>query len=301
MQMSKVETKCGYIAIIGRPNVGKSTLLNRILGQKMSITSRKPQTTRHQIIGIKTEGNAQAIYVDTPGMHHTQPKAINRIMDKAARSVIADVDVILWVVDMHFTKEEERIVTFLQGIEVPVILVVNKIDTLKMKSDLLPLIEKLGKRYDFAHIVPVAAINGKQVDILETLVEKYLPTGPFIFDASQITDKTERFMVAEIIREKLVRALGQELPYALTVEIDLFKEDQSKHITDIAATIFVERASQKKIVIGKNGAKIKKIGIDARADIEKLIEQKVFLQLWVKVKEGWADDERALKNFGYNS
>lgn len=297
--MNTVKTKCGYIAIIGRPNVGKSTLLNHILGQKMSITSRKPQTTRHQIMAVKTEENVQAIYVDTPGMHQTQPKAINRVMDKAARSVISDVDVILWVVDLHWTKEEDRILKMLSGVKVPIILVINKIDRLKQKGDLLPLIEKYGRDFDFTDIVPVAAINGKQVDSLQLLIEKYLPVGSFLFDPSQLTTKTERFMVAEIIREKLIRALGQELPYAVTVEIDIFKEDQHRALTDIAATIFVERASQKQIIIGKKGAKIKQIGTDARKDIEALISQKVYLQLWVKVKEGWADDDRALKNFGY--
>lgn len=293
-------TKCGYIAIIGRPNVGKSTLINHVLGQKMSITSRKPQTTRHQIMGVKTKANTQAIYIDTPGLHTTQPKAINRVMDKAARSVISDVDVIIWVVDMHFTKEEERIVRFLSSVKVPVILVINKMDLFQTKAAMLPYIKKMSALHPFAAIVPVCALHGKAINRLEDEVQKALPEADFLFDDAYVTDKSERFLVAEIIREKLIRALGQELPYALTVEIDLFKEDSHKKITDISATIFVERASQKKIVIGKQGAKIKKIGIDARLDIEKLLAGKVFLQLWVKVKEGWADDDRAIKNFGYH-
>ncbi|MDF2530190.1 MAG: GTPase Era [Gammaproteobacteria bacterium] len=290
-------TRCGHIGIIGRPNVGKSTLLNAILGQKLSITCRKPQTTRHQILGIKTEGEVQAIYVDTPGMHKRQEKAINRYMNRAASSILHDVDVLVFMIDGTWTPEEDWILERLQNVECPVILAINKIDLIKEKAELLPLIETLSKKMKFADILPISAKQDTQVEVFEKNIAKYLPEQEFIYPEDQITDRSQRFLAAEIIREKLMRALGQELPYILTVEIDLFKEDGGLY--DIAATIYVERSSQKAIIIGAKGQKLKQIGTEARLDMQKLFDQKVHLQLWVKVRENWADDERMLRQLGY--
>jgi len=291
------QTHCGYIGIIGRPNVGKSTLLNTILGQKLSITCKKPQTTRHQILGIKTENGAQAIYVDTPGMHRNQEKALNRYMNRAASGIIHDVDVIVFIIEPKWTPEEDWIVERLKHAECPVILAINKVDTIKDKAELLPLIESYAKKMNFAQIVPISAKQEKQVDALEKTLAQYLPKQDFIYPEDQITDRSERFLAAEIIREKLMRSLGQELPYVLTVEIDLFKEQGG--IYDIAATIYVQRDSQKAIIIGAKGQKLKEIGTEARLDMQKMFEQKIHLQLWVKVRENWADDERMLRQLGY--
>jgi GTP-binding protein Era len=277
--------------------VGKSTLLNAILGQKLSITCRKPQTTRHQILGIKTEGEVQAIYVDTPGMHKRQEKAINRYMNRAASSILHDVDVLVFMIDGTWTPEEDWILERLQNVECPVILAINKIDLIKEKAELLPLIETLSKKMKFADILPISAKQDTQVEVFEKNIAKYLPEQEFIYPEDQITDRSQRFLAAEIIREKLMRALGQELPYILTVEIDLFKEDGGLY--DIAATIYVERSSQKAIIIGAKGQKLKQIGTEARLDMQKLFDQKVHLQLWVKVRENWADDERMLRQLGY--
>lgn len=292
-------THCGYIAIIGRPNVGKSTLLNHLLGQKISITSKKPQTTRHQILGIKTDHDVQMIFIDTPGIHTQNKKALNRFLNKAALTSLHDVDVILWLVEPKWTLDEDFIAKRLEGISTPVILVVNKVDRLQDKNTLLPLIEKFQNKYPFKEIVPISAERGDNIDGLCQVITKYLPEQPFIFDEDQVTDKSMRFLVAEIIREKLMRYLGEELPYATTVQIDDFKETET--LDDIAATIFVERTSQKAIVIGEKGAGLKKIGTEARRDIERLVAKKVMLRLWVKVKSNWADDEAALKSLGYGS
>lgn len=290
-------THCGYIGIIGRPNVGKSTLLNAILGQKLSITCRKPQTTRHQILGIKTENEVQAIYVDTPGMHKQQEKAINRYMNKAAFSILHDVDAVLFIVEPKWLPEDDWILERLQEVTCPVILVINKVDQIKEKKELLPLIENLAKKMHFAQIVPISAKQKTQVDGLEKIIAEFLPKQEFIFPEDQITDRSERFLAAEIIREKLMRSLGQELPYVLTVEIDLFKEEGNMY--DIAATIYVERDSQKAIIIGAKGQKLKEIGTESRLEMNKLFNQKVHLQLWVKVRANWADDERMLRQLGY--
>lgn len=292
------DTHCGYVALIGRPNVGKSTLLNHILGQKISITSRKPQTTRHQILGVKTEGNQQMVFVDTPGMHIKEVKAINRVMNRAAESVLKEVDVIVWLVDQHWTPEEDRILQKLASNKIPVILAVNKIDMVKDKKQLLPYLQEVSPRYAYADVIPVSAKNGQQVDVLEKKLAEFMPAMPFLFAEDQVTDRTERFLAAEIVREKLMRFLGQELPYSVTVEIDLFKENEDG-LLEIAATILVERNSQKAMIIGKGGSKLKEIGREARLDMKRAFDQKVFLQLWVKVKSGWSDDERALKSLGY--
>ena len=293
-------TKSGYIAIVGRPNVGKSTLMNRILRQKLSITCRKPQTTRHQIVGVKTEGDVQAIYVDTPGIHDKNERAINRVMNKAATSVLNDVDVVIFIVEaLKWTKLETSIVQKFSHLNVPVILVVNKVDQVKPKANLLPFMAEVSTKYDFASVMPVSAKNGQQIEELEKLVGTYLPENVFMYDEDQLTDRSERFLVSEIIREKLMRTMGQEVPYQLTVQIDQFAYDDEKNIIDISATILVERSTQKSMIIGGQGGRLKQIGSDARKDIELLLDSKVYLQLWVKVKEGWSDDDHALKSLGY--
>lgn len=290
--------RCGYIAIVGRPNVGKSTLLNYILGMKLSITSRKPQTTRHQILGLKTIENIQAIYVDTPGIHQRRGTAINKYMNRAATSVLNDVDIILFVVQAKkWTDEDQAIVEKLKSVTCPVILVVNKMDKLEDKKQLLPLIQELSSQYDFTEIIPVSALNGDNVEMLEQKIAPFLPENEHFYPDDQVTDRSTRFLAAEIIREKLIRELGQELPYTSAVDIDKFVED--KDIVHIHATIYVESAGQKAIIIGKKGARLKSIGTKAREDISKMIDNKVYLNLWVKVREGWSNDERALRGLGY--
>ena len=289
---------CGYVAIVGRPNVGKSTLLNQLLGQKVSITAHKPQTTRHRILGIKTDARAQIIYVDTPGIHDKAKLALNRYMNRAATSSINDVDVILFVVDgLTWNDQDEYVLKKLSTTDVPVILVLNKLDKIKDKESLLPNLGKLADKMKFAQLIPVSARSGEAVDALEETVVRLLPkTDPF-FPEDQITDRSERFMAAEFIREKLMRSLGEEVPYALTVEIELF-EDQ-ENLKKINAIIWVSRPGQKGIIIGKGGGMLKRIGEQARKDMERAFDCKVFLQLWVKVKQGWSDDERALRSLGY--
>lgn len=292
-------TKSGYVAIVGRPNVGKSTLLNHLIGKKVSITARKPQTTRHRLLGIKTQANAQIIYVDTPGLHLGEGRAMNRAMNKAAKSALSDVDLIVFVVDVtRWTEEDDYVCSLLATARVPVILVMNKIDLLADKSALLPMIEQMQAKVAPLEIVPLSAKTQDNLDALETLILKQLPEGPFYFDKTDVTDRSNRFLISEIIREKLFRLTGDELPYATTVQIESVEATQK--LTKIAALILVEREGQKRIVIGRGGEKLKEIGSAARVDIEKLLETKVFLQLWVKVRSGWADDERALKSLGYD-
>ncbi|HEY0722265.1 MAG TPA: GTPase Era [Gammaproteobacteria bacterium] len=296
--MSESPFRSGFVAIVGRPNVGKSTLLNRILGQKISITSRKPQTTRHRILGIKTDEVSQAVYVDTPGLHLNAKKAMNRFMNKAVTTTLDDVDLILFVIEAgEWNEEDENVLQRLKNAKVPVMLVVNKIDRLADKEALLPLMQSLADKMSFIEIVPLSAQNGSNVAELERTVVRYLPEAAPMFPADQITDRSERFLAAEIVREKLMRELGQELPYAVTVEIEQFKEEEG--LLRISALIWVERDSQKRIVIGKKGEQLKEIGRQARIDMEKLFDNKVFLQLWVKVKEGWSDNERLLNSLGY--
>lgn len=284
---------------MGRPNVGKSTLLNHILGQKLSITSRKPQTTRHQIIGVKTLENHQVIYVDTPGLHKRNDNAINRYMNRAASSVVSDVDVVLFVVQASmFTEEDEAALKHLEKTSVPVLLVINKIDLLENKDKLLPFIEKISAHYSFKDIIPVSALKGKGLERIENLIAELLPLGEAIYPHDQITDRSMRFLASEIIREKLVRELGQELPYTTTVVIEQYKEEDD--LTSIFATIYVESKGQKTIIIGKKGSRLKSIGSKARIDIEKMVDGKVYIQLWVKIREGWSNDEQALRGLGYS-
>ncbi|ENU23230.1 GTP-binding protein Era [Acinetobacter proteolyticus] len=303
--------KSGFVAIVGRPNVGKSTLMNHILGQKLSITSRKPQTTRHKIVGIDSREKSQAVFVDTPGMHKKEVRAINKMMNRAAHSALRDVNLVLFVVDAQkWTQNDELVLEKLKNADMPVILVINKLDTFENKNEALPLIRERAKLMNFAEIVPVSALRGANLDHLRDTIEKYLPYQPPLYSLDQITDRSERFLASEIIREKIMRQLGEELPYDLTVQIESFKTEEATvnektgrlkpPCTYIDATIFVERQGQKAIVIGDKGAKLKSIGMDARADMEKMFEQKIMLTLWVKVKGGWSDDERALKSLGYS-
>ena len=303
--------RSGFVAIVGRPNVGKSTLMNHLLGQKLSITSRKPQTTRHKIVGIDSREKSQAVFVDTPGMHKKEVRAINKMMNRAASSALRDVNLVMFVLDADkWTQNDELVLEKLQNAEMPVILVINKIDTLENKNHALPLIQERAKLMNFAEIVPVSALRGANLEHLRDTIEKYLPFQPPMYSLDQLTDRSERFLASEIIREKIMRQLGEELPYDLTVQIESFRiEDAVVHektgklkpaCTYIDATIFVDRPGQKAIVIGEKGSKLKKIGMDARVDMEKMFEQKIMLTLWVKVKGGWSDDERALKSLGYS-
>jgi GTP-binding protein Era len=296
---SDTPSRCGYVAIVGRPNVGKSTLLNHLLGQKISITSRKPQTTRHQVLGIKTEDNHQIIFVDTPGLHKDAGKAINRYMNRAASAAIRDVDLVVFVVDRTAWTEEDSIV--LEQIEqsgLPTMLVVNKIDLLADKTELLPHLQSLAARAEFSAILPVSALRQHNVDALEEQILTLLPESGHFFPEDQITDRSQRFLAAEIVREKIMRQLGDELPYSIAVEIEEFaQEGQMLHIS---AVIFVERTGQKRILIGDKGSRLRSIGSDARRDMEGLFDSKVMLRLWVKVKSGWSDDERALRSLGYD-
>jgi GTP-binding protein Era len=298
-QQQNQAQRCGYVAIVGRPNVGKSTLLNHILGQKLSITSRKPQTTRHNIVGIKTEGPVQTIYVDTPGQHGGHKKAINRYMNQSAQAAMADVDVVVFVVDkLAWTAEDEQVASRLENCRSPIILAVNKIDHLARKEDLLPHIQGLAQRLKVDEIIPVSALKNDNLDRLQALITDRLPEGCHLFAEEQITDRSMRFLAAEIIREKITRQLGEELPYQATVEIEEF--DERPNTTFITAAILVERQGQKQILVGEQGSRIKLIGQAAREEIERMLDQKVMLKLWVKVKSGWSDDERALRSLGYD-
>lgn len=289
--------KFGTIAIIGKPNVGKSTLMNYILGKKISITSRKPQTTRHRILGIKTTDHVQVAYVDTPGLHQNYKQEMNRVMNRVAKSALDEVDAVLFMIEaMRWDFQDAAVLKQLKTLKIPVILVVNKIDEIKNKAELLPFIDNLSKQMDFAKIFLISAKTGLQVDDLQKTIETFLPHEGDFFPPEQLTDRSERFIAAEFVREKLMRSLGEELPYELTVTIDALEED--KKIVRIAAVIWVARDGQKAIVIGEAGRALKKVGTAARKSLEEYFDKKVLLKLWVKVKENWSDDARALKEFG---
>ena len=289
---------CGYVALIGRPNVGKSTLMNHLLKQKISITSRKPQTTRHRILGINTTDEGQIIYMDTPGMHGDQKKALNRQLNRTADSTLMGVNVVVWLIDrLEWHEYDEVIFEKLKQTDLPVILAVNKVDRITDKDKVFVFFAAAQERFPFHAILPISALKRIHLDELENSIMELLPEGDLIYPADQITDRPERFLVAEIIREKLMRRLGAELPYELTVEIERYEE--LENISKIYAIIWIERLSQKSIIIGTEGEMLKKVGTDARLDIERLIGQKVYLQLWVKVKKGWSDNERALQSLGY--
>jgi GTPase len=291
--------KCGFVAIVGRPNVGKSTLLNHLLGQKVSITSRKPQTTRNQILGIFTEDGMQIVFVDTPGLHIKEDRAINRFMNRAASSSLQDVNAILFVVDgTAWTEDDEMVLNKVRKEEAPVYLLINKIDKIKDKESLLPHLQALSEKHQFDEVFPISALKETNLKPLFEKIKTNIPEGVHFFPEDYITDRSERFLAAEIVREKVMRSLGDELPYSAAVEIERFQMNE-KGVLIINAIILVERRGQKAIVIGKQGSRLKQIGQDARLDMESLFEKKIFLEIWVKVRDGWADDERALKSLGY--
>jgi GTP-binding protein Era len=289
--------RCGYVALIGKPNTGKSTLMNALVGEKLSITAHRPQTTRHQILGIKTGEDYQCIFVDTPGIHDGQKKAIHRYMNRAATSMLDDADLICVLIDIcNYNQDDEKILQRVSGYK-NLLVVLNKIDQ-SGRDAALPVMRKLAQQNPDVESIPVSALTRDNLDRLEQLIVARLPLGLPQFPDDQLTDKSMRFISAEIIREKLFRVLKQELPYSITVSIDHYLEEED--ITRISSTIWVERKSQKAIVIGKNGSLLKKIGTLARGDIERLIGVRVYLQLWVKVRVDWADDEQSLASFGYS-
>ncbi|MDO6691832.1 GTPase Era [Aliiglaciecola sp. 3_MG-2023] len=297
--MTQAKTHCGMVAIVGRPNVGKSTLLNKLLGQKVSITSRKPQTTRHRIMGIDTEGQHQAIFVDTPGLHVEEKRAINKLMNRAASSSLAEVGLVLFLVEgTKWTDDDQMVLSKIKQSKLPCWLLINKSDNVKDKTQLMTHMQWLQEQHDFEKIMPVSAKLGRNVDELREMVHETLPESEFYFPEDYITDRSSRFMAAEIVREKLMRFTGDELPYSVTVEIEQFLLAENG-VYRINGLILVERETQKRMVIGKGGQRLKTIGAEARKDLENLFENKVFLELWVKVKSGWADDERALRSLGY--
>jgi len=291
---------CGYIALVGRPNVGKSTLLNRILKQKLSITSRKPQTTRHSILGIQTVEDYQYVYVDTPGIHQGSKKVMNKMMNKTAHSVLRDVDVAVFVVDgTHWQEEDEYVLSLIKKAQIPCILAVNKVDKIVEKMQMLPWIEMISQKHDFAAIIPLSAKTGDQVNNLEEKLKGFLPEGPHLFADDQFTDRPVKFLCSELLREKIFRLCGQEIPYSTTVEIESYKDEGN--LVRIHALILVDKFNHKQIIIGNKGQKLKDMATSARLDMEQLLGKKVFLQCWCKVKSGWADDERVLKQLGYDN
>lgn len=291
--------QAGFIAVVGRPNVGKSTLVNELIGQKLSITSHRPQTTRHRIHAIDTTDDYQMVFVDTPGVHIGNKKAINAYMNRAASSSIKDVDMILWLVEAgKWTKEDARVLEHVSQVDVPVVMCINKIDKLASPQAVLPFLEKISHKYQPTDLFPLSAFKQKDTNVLRDLVLKHLPEQPMIFDADYITDRSEKFVVAEFIREKLMRHLEDELPYDLTVEIEQYELDGK--MQRIAARIFVEKESQKNIVIGNKGEMLKQIGTESRQSIEGFLDRKVFLKLWVKVSTGWSDSKRSLASLGYD-
>jgi GTP-binding protein Era len=292
--------RCGFAAIVGRPNVGKSTLLNALIGTKVSIVTPKPQTTRHRILGIHTRLHSQIIFVDTPGIHTQERRVMNRYMNRSALSSLADADVLLFVVEaLQWTEDDARVLERAQASNRPVIAVVNKVDRVRDKKRLLPYLKELAGRADFKAIVPISADRRDNLPKLPKLIEELLAEGPALFPNDQVTDRSQRFLAAEIIREKLTWRLREELPYGLTVEIERFEEQGAR--VGIGAIVWVERPGQKAIVIGAGGERLKGIGRLARLEINELLKKSVHLELWVKVKENWADSEQALKSFGYET
>lgn len=291
---------CGRVALIGKPNVGKSTLLNHLVGQKVSITSRKPQTTRQRLLGIKTLGSAQIIYVDTPGYQQSYKKALNRHMNKTISSTLMDVNLVLFMIDrLRFFEEDEHLLENITKANCPVFLVINKIDEMADKEQLLPFIDMAKSKYAFAEIVPVSALKQQNTEALESTIVRYLPENEWMFPEDQLTDRNSRYLAAEFVREKITRQMGDELPYEVAVEIEEFKLVEK--IYHISALILVERDGQKKMLIGDAGSRLKLIGTEARKDMENLFGYKVMLKLWVKVKSGWSDDERALRSLGFEN
>ena len=291
------DQRCGLIAIVGKPNVGKSTLLNALVGQKISITSRKAQTTRHRITGMRTLGAVQYVFVDTPGFQTRHANALNRSLNKTVMGAVSDVDLIVMVVEAgQFNLADAKVLALLPK-GVPALLLANKLDQVHRRSELAPWLRDMQQRHDFAEFVPMSAKNSKDIDRLLAICQKYLPEQPWMYGADELTDRSERFMAAEIVREKLFRLTGDELPYTSTVIIDQYQEEGA--LRRIAATIVVERDSHKGMVIGEKGEKLKRIGTEARQELEALTGCKVFLEIWVKVRSGWADDDARVRSFGY--
>ena len=295
---SSTTKKTGMVSLIGKTNVGKSTLLNQLVEQKVSITSRKPQTTRQRLLGIKTEGSNQIIYVDTPGFHQGHKRALNKFMNKTALSSIKGVDIVLFVVDaLNFSVTDEHLLSQVSTKDNQVMLVINKIDKVAKKEKLIPFVEEVTKLFPFSEVIPISALKRKNIDILEKEITKRLPVGAHLYPEDQIADSSERFLTSEIIREKCISRVGDEIPYRLSVVIDSFKEED-KLIT-IDGTIYIEKSSQKGIVIGEQGKRLKAIGTAARKDLERMLGNKVMLRLWVKVKKDWTNDRSALNFMGY--
>ncbi len=291
-------TYCGFVAIVGRPNVGKSSLLNAFLGQKVSITSFKPQTTRQQIMGIHSEGNRQIVYVDTPGIHLGAKKALNKQMNKSAKRAFIDVNAVIFVVEaMKWTDEDQHVCDIVSTQTAPVLVAINKVDLIPQKEDLLPFVRMISEKLPQAKVVPSSAIKSVQLDVIQQWVDEQLPPSPFYFPSEQTINHSEKFHIAEIIREKLMILLKDEIPYSLCVEIEKLEDEEN--LKRIHACIWVERESQKSIVIGEKGQMLKNVGTRARLELETLYQKKVFLKLWVKVKESWSDDIRSLKSLGY--
>jgi GTP-binding protein Era len=290
--------RCGAIAVIGRPNVGKSTLVNALVGAKVSIVAPKPQTTRHRILGVATRAHAQLVLLDTPGLHRKEPRAINRQLNRTARAACTEAHAVLLVCEAaRWTDEDDAALDIALACGLPVVLALNKVDKLADKRTLLPRLGELAARHTFAALVPISASKRDGLDVLEQALMTHLPQGDAMFEADAITDRSERFLAAELIREQVVRQLHEELPFSATVEVERFK--QTKARTEIAAVIWVERAGQKAIVVGRGGAQIKKIGMAARKELESMVGGPVFLELWARVREQWSDDEAALRRFGY--
>ena len=287
----------GFVAIIGRPNVGKSTLMNQLIGAKVSITSKKAQTTRHRINGVLTKDNTQYIFVDTPGFHTKHGGALNRVLNRNVSQALGEVDVVVWVIEaMKFTPQDEAVLNILPE-STSVILAINKVDQLEKKNDLLPFVQKISERFNFKHIIPVSAKNGVQMQVLLDEIKPLLPENPAFFEEDDITDRPSKFLATEIIREKIFRLSGDEVPYGCTVVIELFTEE--KNLYRIAAAILVERDAHKAMIIGQGGERMKRIASEARQDMEQLFGCKVFLEVFVKVRGGWANNEASLKSLGY--
>ncbi len=296
--------RCGLVAIVGKPNVGKSTLLNALVGQKISITSRKAQTTRHRITGMHTRGATQFVFVDTPGFQTLHANALNKSLNKTVQGAVADVDLILFVVEAgSFTPADARVLALL-GKDIPTLLIANKLDNIHRRGDIAPWLQTMQDKHKFAEFVPMSAKNAKDVDRLLGICEKFLPEQAWWYAEDELTDRSEKFLASELVREKLFRLTGDELPYTSTVVIDKFEEEPpqrkgQKRLLRIAATIVVERDTHKAMVIGDKGERIKRIGMETRVELEKLADAKVFIELWVKVRSGWADDEARVRSFGY--
>ena len=295
---AECDHRCGFVTVVGRPNVGKSTLVNRIVGTKFSITSNRPQTTRHRILGIATTDTSQIIFVDTPGIHTGHARALNRYMNRVASRALLGVDLIIMVADASgWSLDDDRVLERISTETVPAILVLNKIDRIKCREAILPVLDDAFRRHDFAAAVPACARTGENLNRLRSEVESRMPIGPSVFPGEQFTDRSESFLAAEIVREKVIRRLGQELPHRLTVEVERFVDEKRRTLVNVL--IWVERKQHKAIVIGRNGGRLKEAGTEARLEIARMLGRPVHLEIWVKVREGWSDDERALRGLGF--